>query len=1459
MIKKLHLLLIFVMALSLANAQSGKRIQLNKGKEKSDIKENVQDYKNKLILKESLSFINVSEKETKQGSYIQLEGKGMVKTYRAGQPDLPVFSRLIEVPLNHKAEVRVISFDEEIIELSMENINQQIIPAQPSLSKSDDPEKVRFYKDKQIYNTNDFYKRDILYLENRGILRDKQIAYLEVSPFEYNPVTNTIKVLNNLEIEVNFVEDKSAKAIPLRNTKSPYYNNLINTVNKVDDAKSLIEGPVKYVIVSDRMFEETLQPFVLWKTQKGFNVIVAYTDQIGSTKEEIKAYLQDLYENPSDGVSPTFILFVGDVAQIPAFDTQLSGDYHVTDLYYCEYTGDKLPEVFYGRFSATSVEQLQPQIDKTLMLEKYTISDPSYLDNVILVAGVDAGAAPTYGNGFVNYANDYYTNSENGINSYYYLYNDASGVMSSNNSEASASIRSYFNAGVSVANYTAHCGPSGWSDPSFSISHIPALTNENMYPLVIGNCCQSVKFEGNSFGEEIVRASGKGAVAYIGGSDYTYWDEDYYWGVGLASVSANPTYEGSGLGSYDRFFHLNGESKEDWYITQGQMLVAGNLAVEESSSTRKAYYWEIYHLMGDPSLTPYVTVPEVLTASYNSELIIGSTSLQVTTEQDAYVALSKDGVLLDAKLVGSSGLVELNFETINDATPLDLVITKQNRQPVIDEIIAIPATSPYITLNEFSINDATENNNGYADFAETISLNISLKNISDAYNAYDVNAILNTNDTNVVINDNAQSFGNIAYLDDSLINQAFEISLKNKFNDQQIISFELSLTGKDDQNKTYTWKSEFNIKVNAPKLEIGEILISENSGNANDTIDPGEMATMRLIIKNNGSADIEGLKASAFLLGNTSSILTLDISEETGIVLKSNTTDTIDFIITADVAAEIGSLAYIGFKLEDISYDSYSVTKDNDLVIGNIPVILISQENTVNTRYAYFYDSGGKDGKYANGEDYTITLISEDIDKFLQVEFLSFAIEPNGSGCYDILQVYNGNSTSAPLLGTYCSSNVPQTLRSDNTENALTFLFNSDGSVTESGWEAIVRSVKGYNYQLTVNGSEGPIEGAIVTFNNNIVTTGPDGIALFENISEGLDVSLLVEAPGYMDFESNVDLLQNVSEEVYLNRSFSDIKFIVKDKLTGNFIENAKIIFVEQTAYTNANGEYTFLQVPYLLKQQYVVSKDNYSNHIDTTDIINNKTINVLMEYPESEVLFSVIDSESHPITGANIIFNNEQGVTNSNGELLFSNVPSKINLDYQIIKSGYDTINENIIINRDDTVEVVMNFIGYDVVFTIKNGSSKINNAVISFNSEQKTSDVDGIAIFNHVFPASNIALLISKDGYNTLDTAITVIDQNKYVDLQLSLATALPDIINSNFKIYPNPSEGIFNIEINPYDNSQYKVLVYDILGSLVYQKDVNSNSKHQVNISNYAKGLYFLSVEGEGQKISKRLIIK
>jgi len=75
-------------------------------------------------------------------------------------------------------------------------------------------------------------------------------------------------------------------------------------------------------------------------------------------------------------------------------------------------------------------------------------------------------------------------------------------------------------------------------------------------------------------------------------------------------------------------------------------------------------------------------------------------------------------------------------------------------------------------------------------------------------------------------------------------------------------------------------------------------------------------------------------------------------------------------------------------------------------------------------------------------------------DEFLTVEFLSFDVENHASCEYDWLKIYDGESTSADLIGKYCGTDSPGTISATNSSGALTFQFHSDNNVNESGWEA---------------------------------------------------------------------------------------------------------------------------------------------------------------------------------------------------------------------------------------------------------------------------------------------------------------------------------------------------------------------------------------------------------------------
>ena len=100
----------------------------------------------------------------------------------------------------------------------------------------------------------------------------------------------------------------------------------------------------------------------------------------------------------------------------------------------------------------------------------------------------------------------------------------------------------------------------------------------------------------------------------------------------------------------------------------------------------------------------------------------------------------------------------------------------------------------------------------------------------------------------------------------------------------------------------------------------------------------------------------------------------------------------------------------------------------------------------------HFYDSGGENGNYQNGEDITTVITPSDGNNSVTVIFNSFQLE----GCCDYLSVYDGLDINATLIGQYNGSTIPSSFTANNPSGALTFRFTSDSSVTYSGWDATV-------------------------------------------------------------------------------------------------------------------------------------------------------------------------------------------------------------------------------------------------------------------------------------------------------------------------------------------------------------------------------------------------------------------
>jgi len=972
-----------------------------------------------LLFEASTSSFQLSPVTKNGASYQRIILDNFLNGAKIGSPELPVYNQLIEIPLGAKVKISVLESITTTIDLDEYNAGK-LYPAQASVSKSSDPTTLPFSISSSVYSSNTISKLEDVAITTLGKMRSVTIGQFSFSPFSYNPVTNELTIITQLKANVSFTSIDTEQQLLNQqkfqsNTFEGIWSKLANHSTISSPTKDLIVTyPVKYVIVADPMFQAALQPFVQWKTKKGFTVIQAYTNnpQVGNTTTSIKNYLQGLYNAATPGnPAPSYVLFVGDIDQIPS--TSCDGGAHVSDLYYCEYDGggDYFPEVYYGRFSANTVAELQPQIDKTIEYEKYLMPDPSYLNNVAMISGVDANMAPIHGNGQINYGTDTYFNVAHGFTPHVWLYPASEGNVE-------GAIISTINNGCGFINYTAHGYEEGWADPALSVTEVAAFTNNHKYGTMIGNCCLTNTFTiANCFGESLLRAQNKGAIGYIGGSNVSYWDEDYRWGVGNKNIILNPSYDAANLGAYDCNFHENGENTNDWFVTQSQMIFAGNLAVTESGSGLTKYYWEIYHLMGDPSLMTYMTQPDAMVVNHAQQDVVGITSLVVNAEPHAYVAISVNGVLLDAKHTGTSSSVTLTFSAVNTIELLDVVVTKQNKQPYFGTVQLIsPTNTPFIVLNSHLNDDSQANNNTQVDFNESILLDVELKNIGDL-TGNNIVATLSTSDTYVTITDNQESWGTINANTAELITASYTYQVANNIPDQHLIDFLLTIT--DDAG--HTWTYHINVVANAPAIEVLDLSIDDAAGNNNGHLDAGETVQLSITARNNGHAElllsngsITTPSASLTITNGATAIGTMAINSIVTGVYTINVSPTAGFGEIVSITNLVGTATYSDDKLfqlpiglMDEDFESNTLTEYDWTNSSPIPWF-----TTATSPYEGLYCS--QSGDITDNEESNI-IISIDVLAPGEISFMKKTSTESG---YDFLNFYIDNALQDSWSGT---------------------------------------------------------------------------------------------------------------------------------------------------------------------------------------------------------------------------------------------------------------------------------------------------------------------------------------------------------------------------------------------------------------------------------------------------------
>jgi len=198
----------------------------------------------------------------------------------------------------------------------------------------------------------------------------------------------------------------------------------------------------------------------------------------------------------------------------------------------------------------------------------------------------------------------------------------------------------------------------------------------------------------------------------------------------------------------------------------------------------------------------------------------------------------------------------------------------------------------------------------------------------------------------------------------------------------------------------------------------------------------------------------------------------------------------------------------------------------------------------------------------------------------------------------------------------------------------------------------------------------------------------------------------------------------------------------------------------------------------------------------------------------------------------------------NSDCEVVFENTWNCVNnacVDPMDGTGFYDDLNE---------CEAVCNVV-------IAESWNCVNNACVD--------PMDGTGFYDDLNECEAVCNIVIEDSWNCVnDACVDPLDGSGEFSTLNDCEQVCQNIssINENLidvNIFPNPSSNIFNLEFN--SDSETEILVTNILGEKIYFESTQSSRefKTQIDLSNFSKGIYNLTVKTYSETSNHRLILQ
>ncbi len=150
-----------------------------------------------------------------------------------------------------------------------------------------------------------------------------------------------------------------------------------------------------------------------------------------------------------------------------------------------------------------------------------------------------------------------------------------------------------------------------------------------------------------------------------------------------------------------------------------------------------------------------------------------------------------------------------------------------------------------------------------------------------------------------------------------------------------------------------------------------------------------------------------------------------------------------------------------------------------------------------------------------------------------------------------------------------------------------------------------------------------------------------------------------------------------------------------------------------------------------------------------------------------------------------------------------------------------------------------------YKVKFIVKDQASgdALEGAMINLSGAIAGTDTDGEHEFSG-FEPGDLEYSVSKQGYISETGTAQLVNEDLLIEISI-LYTSLGRIKEEDIKIYPNPSNGIFYLEVEQLISRGCEVIVSDLTGRKVYHKKYIGTETKVIDLANQKNGVYLLQL--------------